>query len=195
MATASAELMQVLRGLPDDVLVGHEADHSMLMDKELRRFGLMLATSDDQPTYEDIAHAPTEHIYSPAQIEDLTIHELHELLGARIRELGARRNNTRHAYVGISLWSPTRWRTYRQSRTRWRKMQEILVVRGVGAGAVIGMLERDGIQMLHQLQQQGDALVGAYHSDLSNRTSGGEGVREDARYYVLYLVTEDDGPV
>ena len=73
-------------------------------------------------------------------------------------------------------------------------MQEVLVLEGLQAGTLIGLLESLGIEALAELQAEGaGAGAGVRHPWLGNRSSGGEGAVQDAEYYVLYVVTDAVG--
>jgi hypothetical protein len=227
------ELREALVGIKAEDL----ADVEIGVVEDLKRLALIaadsfLGNSDDEKTFyvDEPVPAPDEYHFNLQELEEQCQDEaaLKELLKRRIKELAGKRKRVKHGYMGITVFSPARWSTYKQCRkshtpcelnpahssmnhthslshnisqcveragARWRVMQEAVVIHGIGASDIIGLLEELGIEALQELQQEAANGCGKHHTQFGNRTAGGEGVVRGARYYVLYFVTEDDGAV
>ena len=163
---------------------------------ELFRCGLSFdAPVTDAHFYEDVRPCGPDFIFNAATLFGYSEPAIYSLLSGRIKSLCADRLDVSFGYIGESLSDDARWRTYRQCRCRWRRMQIILEVCGDGAWNIIGLLEKLGIKALGDLQSSGlDAGCGREHPEFSNRSPGGEGVVRGVTRYFLYIVTDDKGP-
>jgi hypothetical protein len=113
---------------------------------ELRRLKFTWAEDVPADYYEMVPiPATAAFVFAPEELMQRTRDQLRVLLRERIRYLCALRRGVRFAYVGICVWSPTRWQTYMQMRGRWRGMFEVLRVEGNLPDGLIGLLEQLGI--------------------------------------------------
>ena len=200
MAKEAAELAEALKGLPVEAVLNVEKDilneiHRLGMVARQDVFGKM---TDAQYYVKNPLMPPAEFVFTPHALYTMGWQELRELISTRMFSCVRKRRGVRYSYVGLSTWAPDRWGTYKGARSMWRCMQVLLVIDGVGASELIGFLESVGIRVLWD--ELGDVdgeptCFGRRHPDFTNKSGGGESVMSGARYFVLYIVTADDGAV
>lgn len=114
------ELREVLLGLKKEDL----ADVEFGIFRELKRLSLVAADrfiaedpSDDFYVEEPVK-APDNYHFTLTELEGRCQDDdaLKEMIKKRIKELAAYRKRVKHGYIGITIHSPSRWRTYRQCR-------------------------------------------------------------------------------
>ena len=99
---------------------------------ELFRCGLSFdAPVTDAHFYEDVRPCGPDFIFNAATLFGYSEPAIYSLLSGRIKSLCADRLDVSFGYIGESLSDDARWRTYRQCRCRWRRMQIILYWRFV----------------------------------------------------------------